>query len=96
LEIGLLMRDLWGMKEDAVLNDSAHLVARVGSTRVRQIKEVTVDSRHAASRGLAHRARGLLTPVDGVFGEVNIDRVLSSAEGEDVDRCEHAVMATVD
>src|ERR1019366_4394829 len=90
------MRNLWSMKEDAVLNDSAHLVAWVGLNRVRHVKEVTVDGRHPARCGLAHRAWGLHAAVDGVVGEVNFDRVLRPAEGEDVDRREHAVLATAD
>jgi len=66
------MRDLWGMQEDTVLDDPAHLVARVGRTRMRQIKEVTVDRRHAARRDPAHGAGRLRTAVDGALGEANL------------------------
>ena len=90
------MRDLWGMQEDAVLDDPAHLVTRVGLTRRRRVKEVTVDGRHAACRGPTHSAGSLPAPVDGVVGEVNLDRVRRPAEGEDVDCRQHPIVATVD
>src|ERR1019366_10812088 len=90
------MGDLGGVKQDAVLNDPAHLVARVELSPMRHGKEVTVGGRHAANCGLAHRAWGLLTPVDGVVGEANFDRIQRLAEGEDMDRREHAILAAAD
>lgn len=96
IEIGLLMRDFGGVKEDAVLNDPAHAIARVGFSLVRQVKKITVDGRHATGRALAHRTWSLHSPVDGVVGEANFDRVQRPAEGEDVNHREHAVLATAD
>src|ERR1019366_9801888 len=90
------MRDLGSMQKDAVLNNPAHLVARIGLTRARHVKEVTVDGRNAARRGLAHSAGGLQTPVDGVLGEANFHRVLRLTEAQYVDRREHAKLPTVD
>jgi len=70
------------MQKDAVLDDPAHLVARVGLARTRHVKKVTVDGRNAARRRLAHRAGGLPSPVDGLLGEVNFYGELRPAEGE--------------
>ena len=90
------MRDLWGMKEDAVLNDASHLVAGVGHTRLSQVIEVTINRGHAVCCGLAHGTGGLFTPVDGLVGEANFYRVLRPTEGEDVDCRKHAVLSTID
>lgn len=86
VEIDLLMCNFRGMKQDAVLNDRTNFVARVGLSRWKQVKEVTVDRRHATRCGSAHGAGSLLTPVDGVMGQSNLNGVLGRTEGEDVDR----------
>jgi len=85
VEIDLLMCNFRGMKQDAVLNDRTNFVARVGLSRWKQVKEVTVDRRHATRCGSAHGA-GVCSPRRWRDGQSNLNGVLGRTEGEDVDR----------
>ena len=95
IKINLLMRNLWSMQENAVLNDPAHFVTRIRLPFVRHVIEVSVHRRHAIDGATAHGAGGLFTAVDFVVRKVNGERVLRPSEGEYMDRGVHAVLGSV-
>jgi hypothetical protein len=96
VKVDLLVRDLGAVEQDTVLDDAAYLIARVGCSKLREVKEVTVDGRDAAWRTFAHRTCVLQATVNRVVGESYGNRVLDAIEGEDVDCGLYPVRTAVD
>lgn len=71
IKVHLLVGDLGGVQQHAVLDDPAHHVTRVDRAPWGDVEEVPVHRRHAPRGRAAHDARSLERAVDGVVGEAD-------------------------